>query len=108
MEMTESQTKTAQTCFNMFKKWIERENPEKKTISHYVKACIDGYPRGTKINPAILKSRVKGLQNFAAANPKAFKLNEKDVQMSEKLITSYRTKIKEEKALKPVASNDQN
>lgn len=91
--LTESQTKTAQSCYNMYNKWAEVSKPEKKTVAHYLKACTEGYPRGTKINPSLLKSRLKGLQNFAAIEPDKIKLDDKTLKVCTNVIETYKATL---------------
>lgn len=90
--LTESQAKTAKSCFNMFNKWVTTTEPAKghRTVAHYLKACMEGYPRGTKINPSLLRSRLKGIINYTTIEPEAITITEKELTVCDNLITKYR------------------
>jgi hypothetical protein len=90
-QLTESQVKTAKSCYSMYQKWIQKAKPEKgRTPAHYVKACIDGYPNGIKLNPAILKTRLNGIVRFANFNEEIQPIEEKVVTKAQELIKNYR------------------
>ena len=97
--LTESQAKTAKSCMNMFTKWQEKTDEEKKTVTRYINACIGGYPNGTKFTPGLLAARIRGIEN--TLNHKlveGVKVAKGDIEKAKELVAKYKEQRKSEKS----------
>jgi len=97
-DTVDSKAKTQKSCFQMFTKWQNslEKNKDKNTVAHYVHACINGYPKGTKINPSLLKTRVNGIVAYTTSQNEP--VGEKEVTKAFELIEKYRGSFKASKA----------
>jgi hypothetical protein len=92
-----STEKTNRSCFTMFTKWqkspgVLEAAAKDKTVTHYIKACIDGYPRQTKIKPSLLNARVRGIKNHCEAN-KIVDITDAAIKVAQGMITAYRAHL---------------
>lgn len=94
VEISETKMKTNKTCFSMFEKWQTTlsETEKGRTVAHYINACINGYPKNTKLNPGLLKTRLNGIKNHAETN--GIKLNPDSIEKAVELIEKYKTTFK--------------
>lgn len=93
-----SAQKTNASCYNMFTKWQEKTQPEanKKKVGNYILDCINGYPNKTKMNPALLMARIRGIEKHAADNK--ITLKKEEITEAQNLVTKYRDSKKAKKA----------
>ena len=99
--LSESQLKTAKTCFAMYDKWKktvgEGKQEKELTVAHYFDACIKGYPKKSDLSPSLLKSRLNGITLHAKLN--SIKIEESHLSKAGELIANYKKKktVKKEK-----------
>lgn len=88
------QERTAKTCYNMYKKWADKKALEKdgltqdRSIRAYIRACADGYPRGTKLSPGLLKTRIRSIEIHLRS--KQWEYEPKDISSALEEVEIYR------------------